>query len=66
MQYLLKYFSFLMVLVYIGVGLLLILSGERFAIMNRVSRLILGILLIIYGCFRAYRVLQALRNEKPD
>jgi cytochrome c biogenesis protein CcdA len=66
MQYLLKYFGFLMVLVYLGVGLLLILSGEKFALMSRVSRLILGILLIIYGCFRAYRVIQAFKNEKPD
>jgi len=66
MKNLLKYFGFIMVIVYPGIGIFLILMGENSAFLNRTTRLVLGIALIVYGIFRAWRVFKTQRDEKPD
>jgi hypothetical protein len=62
---LLKYFGFIMVLVYFGVGLALLLVPEEVTVLNRTTKLILGIALVLYGIFRAWRVIKTYNNEKP-
>jgi len=55
LQKFLKYFGLLMTLVYPGFGLYLIFSSpEQLALQPQV-KLILGIMLILYGLFRFYR-----------
>jgi uncharacterized membrane protein HdeD (DUF308 family) len=66
MKNLLKYFGLFMVIVYLGIGIFLILMGENSAFLNRTTRLVLGIALIVYGIFRAWRVFKTQRDEKPD
>lgn len=65
-QPLLKYFGFVMVVVYISVGMVLLLMDENTTILNRNTRLILGGALILYGIFRAWRAIKVLKNERPD
>ena len=63
---LIKYFGFLMVFVYMGVGILLILPCLHIGFLNRNTRLISGIALILYGLFRAWRAFKDLKNENAD
>jgi len=65
-QKLMKYFGLLMVLIYLAAGVLLLLPVGGHEFLNRNSRLILGIALIIYGLFRAWRYLRSMKNENPD
>jgi hypothetical protein len=65
-QNLLKYFGLIMVVVYIGAGVLILLPGTQLSFLNRNSRLILGIALIAYGIFRGWRSLKSIKNENLD
>jgi len=66
MQPWLRYFGFIMVIVYVSAGLVLIFMDENTTILSRKTRLILGSALILYGIFRAWRALKYLKNERPD
>jgi hypothetical protein len=61
-----KYFGLLMMVVYMVVGLLLIFSENFLDFLNKTTKFVLGIILIGYGIFRAYRALRTARNEKAD
>jgi len=61
-----RYFGFFMVIVYLTVGFLLIFSGDFFPILNQTTKLILGIVLVIYGIFRAYRAIKTSKHENTD
>jgi predicted Zn-dependent protease len=65
-QNLLKYFGLLMVVVYIGAGVLLLLPGTQLSFLSWNSRLILGIALIAYGVFRGWRSFKSINNENLD
>jgi hypothetical protein len=65
-QNLLKYFGLLMVVVYIGAGVLLLLPGAQLSFLSRGSRLFLGIALIVYGVFRGWRSYKNIKNENLD
>jgi hypothetical protein len=54
-QKFLKYFSLFMTLVYPAFGLYLILSSPQQLDLHPQVKLILGIVLILYGIFRFYR-----------
>ena len=59
----LKYFGLLMVVIYLTVGIMLLLPGIQITFLNGNSRLVLGIALVIYGLFRAWRSIKSLKNE---
>ena len=63
---LLKYFGIFMVLVYFGVGLALLLLPQNSTVLNKTTRLILGIALIAYSIFRTWRVFKSYKNETPS
>ena len=65
-QNLLKYFGIFMVLVYFGVGLALLLLPQNSTVLNKTTRLILGIALIAYSIFRTWRVFKSYKNETPS
>lgn len=59
------YLSGLMALAYVGGGIGLIASSQSFGILPTGSfRIVLAILLIIYGCFRGFRAYQ--RYQEGD
>jgi hypothetical protein len=58
------YFAIFMVLVYLGVGFWLILSDSNSHWLNRSTRLICGIMFLLYGIFRAYRAYKLIRDER--
>jgi hypothetical protein len=64
---LLNYFGLLMVFVYLAAGITLLLPVVQITFLNFSSRLILGIALIVYGVFRAWRMFKTTKNEEePD
>ena len=63
---LLGYFSTLMVLVYLGAGLTMLLPGLQLSYLKYETRIILGIALILYGMFRAWRAFKTNKDEETD
>ena len=63
---LLGYFSSIMVLVYLGAGVALLLPGLQVSYLKSSTRMILGIALILYGIFRAWRAFKTNKDEKTD
>lgn len=63
---LLGYFSSLMVLVYIGAGVALLLPGLQVSYLKSSTRIILGIALLLYGIFRAWRIFKTSKDENTD
>jgi hypothetical protein len=63
-----KYFGLSMVFIYLLMGILLLLRVIEAPFLREYSRLILGIALIVYGLFRAWRVIKdnKIRNEEPE
>ncbi len=60
----LKYFGFLMILVYFAAGFLLIFSDFLSNIIyNKFSKIGIGILFVVYAIFRTYRAIKELRME---
>lgn len=60
--------SLLMALIYVGGGIFLIFSSSSFNFLpiTNVQKYALGGTLILYGCFRAYRVWKRKNNQdKP-
>jgi hypothetical protein len=60
-----KYFGLIMVFIYLGTGIMLLVPGIQISFLYGNSRLVLGIALVIYGLFRAWRSFISLRNENP-
>jgi hypothetical protein len=58
-----KYFGLMMVVIYLGAGIMLLLPGIQISFLYGNSRLVLGIALVVYGLFRAWRSFKSLRNE---
>lgn len=63
---LLKSFGLLMILIYLGAGILLLIPGIEFNFGSKTSRIILGVALIGYGVFRFWRALKTEKDENPD
>jgi hypothetical protein len=64
---LLNYFGLLMVFVYLAAGITLLFPIFQISFLNNTSRLVLGIALIFYGIFRAWRIFKTRKNEEePD
>jgi len=66
MQNFLRYFGHFMVIFYVGAGIALLLSGKTFDMLTPAIRIVLGIVLILYGIFRLWRVIKTDKYEKPD
>jgi len=66
MQNFLRYFGHFMVIFYVGAGIALLLPGETFDLLTPAIRIVLGIVLILYGIFRLWRVIKTDKYEKPD
>lgn len=49
---------------YISIGILLLLKPETLSFLDKTGNLALGILLLVYGLYRAWRFLKELRQEK--
>ncbi|MCK9399531.1 MAG: hypothetical protein M0Q51_06000 [Bacteroidales bacterium] len=60
-----KYFGFFMVVFYLVIGLLFIFSTQFFPALNQNAKLFFGIILLIYGIFRAYRAIKSLKHDNP-
>lgn len=56
-------FALIMVIVYIGVGVLLLMNYFKWDASIGWLRWIIGVVLIIYGVFRAYRQLAGIDNR---
>lgn len=56
----------LMPLAYIGVGMYVVLSERMKEILQPINRYVLCGLLIIYGIFRAYRLITAQKDNDED
>jgi cytochrome c biogenesis protein CcdA len=61
-----QYFGFLMVIFYLVLGFLFIFSTKFFPELNRIARLIFGVILVIYGIFRAFRAFKSLSHDNPS
>jgi hypothetical protein len=61
-----KYFGFFMVVFYLVLGCLFIFSSRFFPELNRIAKLIFGVILVIYGIFRAYRAVKSLNHDNPS
>ncbi|MDP4267092.1 MAG: hypothetical protein Q8880_06625 [Bacteroidota bacterium] len=59
----LRYFGFFMVFVYLGAGFLIIFTKSLVEWLSLWQRIAIGILMIIYGIFRAYRVIVTRDDE---
>jgi predicted transporter len=62
-------FGLFMMIVYCGMGVLFIYSTTSEQILSeypKVIRIIFGILLFIYGIFRAYRLIKSRQYEEED
>jgi hypothetical protein len=57
-QKFLKYFSLFMTMVYPAFGIYLLLSSPEQIALDSSTKIILGIMLILYGIFRFYRTYQ--------
>ena len=51
-----RYFGFFMVFVYLAFGLYMIISGVFLKALSPFQKNSIGIILMIYGTFRAYRI----------
>lgn len=51
-----RYFGFFMVFVYLTLGVFMVTSDFFLNTMNKLQKNSIGIILIIYGIFRAYRI----------
>ena len=61
----LKFFGLVMAIVYLAAGILLLLPGIQITFLSGNSRLVLGIALVIYGLFRAWRSFKSIKDENP-
>jgi cytochrome c biogenesis protein CcdA len=59
-----RVFAGFMVLIYIGVGILLLLAKQLYENFPSFAQPLFGIVLIIYGCFRFYRLLREMWLER--
>lgn len=55
------YFSIFMIAVYVGIGLMLIFVLQILQI-QPVNRIAAGCVLILYGCYRAYKLFRELKS----
>jgi uncharacterized membrane protein (DUF2068 family) len=51
-----RYFGFFMVFVYLAFGLFMIISGVFLNALSPFQKNSIGVILMIYGTFRAYRI----------
>ena len=58
-----KYLGILTTIVYIGLGIVVLITSNRFLPIPERYILPLGSLLIVYGLFRAYRVYHSIFKE---
>jgi hypothetical protein len=63
---LIAYFGYFMVLFYLSAGIMLLIPNVEIGFLNHIARMILGIALLIYGIFRAWRVYKINQNENAD
>jgi hypothetical protein len=59
----LRYFNSIMILVYLGAGVALLLPVHQVSYLKSSTRIILGIALILYGIFRAWRTMKINKDE---
>ncbi|MEI6817143.1 MAG: C4-dicarboxylate ABC transporter [Bacteroidota bacterium] len=52
----LRYFEALMVLAYVGFGIFVLFYSNDFFRLSTVQRIVLGVVLIVYGLYRVFRV----------
>lgn len=55
------WFGVFMIMVYVGVGLLLIIANRTFQLFTPTLSIIVGALLCAYGVFRGYRLYRGLK-----
>lgn len=65
-QQVVKYFGLFMVVFYMVLGFLFIFSPGFFPELNRNAKLIFGLILVMYGIFRAYRAIKILNHDNPS
>ena len=59
----LRYFNSIMILIYHGAGVALLLPVPQVSYLKSSTRIILGIALILYGIFRAWRTMKINKDE---
>jgi uncharacterized membrane protein len=59
-------FDALMVLIYVCVGVFILWGSEYFNNMSPSMRIFFGILIISYGLFRLYKMIQSFRERQSD
>jgi hypothetical protein len=57
-----RYFGFFMVFVYLAFGLFMIISGVFLNALSPFQKNSIGIILMIYGTFRAYRIFKEIKG----
>ncbi len=50
------WFGIFMVMMYVGIGLLLIIANQTFEIFKPAISIVIGVLLCLYGVWRGYRL----------
>lgn len=65
-QQVVKYFGFMMVVLYLVLGFLFIFSPGFLPELNGNAKLIFGVILVIYGIFRASRAFKSLSHDNPS
>jgi hypothetical protein len=61
-----KYFGLFMVIFYLILGFLFIFSDGFFPELNRNARIIFGVILVLYGIFRASRAFKSLNHDNSS
>ena len=62
-----RYFEVVMVLAYVGFGIFVLFFSEKVFNLIPVQRIILGIVLVVYGIFRSYKAYKKnFKNEDDE
>lgn len=59
-------FDALMVLLYLGVGVVIILAEEQFNNLSTSFRILLGGIIILYGLFRIFKIYLQIKTDKEE
>jgi len=62
----LEYFGFVMVLVYLAAGIFLLIPAVQFELLGKNTRIAFGLTLLLYGLFRAWKVLKIKQDESDN
>ncbi len=62
----LRYFEVIMVLGYVGFGIFVLFFSEKVFTLIPIRRIVLGVVLVVYGIYRSYKAYKKNFNEEEN